>query len=522
VSYTQGMADASLEAPAEGGGAPQAGGSNPPLQENPAMAGRPEDYVEVKAEKDRATLMIRGSAAKDAVTLTREVVAQKLAGLKVTTGVDWKAVDTALSAHLYDKTLIIAAGTPPGQSKDAWIEEKIKIDPDVKPVVAQDGHADYKNVDNIHQVKKGDVLAVKHPAVQGEPGMDIYGKAAPAAPAKDQAFKLGANTELSLDGLQLLASTGGYVFHQAGAIHVGVTYTVKGDVDFHTGNLHYQGDIVILGNVTDGFTVEAQGDVTVEGNVDGAEIISHGGTVTLKAAAFGHGKGLIRAGKAVRVQSVQDMRIECDGEVEVGKGMLNCKVTASILRADAAGCAVVGGEIKAYQEARIAVLGGEGCRTDVRIVDKEAEAARARLVEIDKKVKAAQPKMEPLEMKLKGMQALAKRAGSLSPRAVGELKTALDAYAQMKKALDSLEAERKVAAAATNSHARHTGRFLLTEKVVWGGCLEMYGHPRDLQAGDEGKEWVWSADGLQGRTILPDPPAAPAAGQPPPPADPPA
>lgn len=480
------------------------------------MAGRPEDYVEVKAEKDRATLMIRGSAAKDAVTLTREIVAKKLVGLKVTSGVDWKAVDTALSTHLYDKTLIIASGTPAGQSKDAWVQEKIKIDPDVKPVVAQDGHADYKNVDNIHQVKKGDVLAVKHPAVQGEPGMDIYGKASPAAPAKDIAIKAGANTEVSPDGLQLLATTGGYVFHQGGAIHVGVTYTVKGDVDFRTGNLHYQGDIVIQGSVTDGFTVEAQGDITVEGNVDGAEIISHGGSVTLKAAAFGHGKGCVKAAKGIRLQSVQDMVIETDGTLEVETGMLNCKAVASVIRADKAGCAVVGGEVKAYQEARIAVLGGEGCRTEIRIVDKEAEAARARLAEIEKKVKAAHPRMEPLEKKLKGMQALAKRAGTLSPRALGELKAALEAYGIMKKELDGLEAEKKAAGAAMNSLSRHTGRFLLTEKVVWGGSLEIYGHPRDLQAGDEGKEWVWSAEGLQGRTILPDPQPGTPGGQPPP------
>lgn len=516
------MADASLEAPAEGGGAPQAGGFSPPPQENPGSSGRPEDYIEVKAEKDRATLMIRGSVAKDAVAITRDTVAAKLTGLKVTSGVDWKAVDTAIAGKLYDKTLIIASSTPAGASKDAWIQEKIKIDPDVKPVLAQDGHADYKNVDNIHQVKKGDVLAVKHPAVQGDPGMDIYGKVTPAPAAKDLAFKLGGNTELSADGLQLTASTGGFVFHQAGAIHVGVTYTLKGDVDFHTGNLHYQGDIVILGNVTDGFTVEAQGDITVEGNVDGAEIISHGGTVTIKAAAFGHGKGRIKAAKAVRLQSVQDMLVESDGEIAVDKAMLNCRAVAPVIRCDGAGCAVVGGEIKAYQEARVAVLGGEGCRTEVRIVDKEAEAARARLVEIDKKVKAAHPKLEPMEKKLKAMQALAKRAGgTLSPRALGELKVALEAYTHMRKELDGLEAERKAAAAATNSMARHTGRFVLTETMVWGGYLELYGHPRDLRAGDEQKEWVWTAEGITGRTILPEPPAGSPQSPTPPPAAPP-
>ncbi|HLP43220.1 MAG TPA: FapA family protein, partial [Fibrobacteria bacterium] len=428
------MAESSLEAPADGGPAPQAGGKTPPTQGSPAKAGSPEDYVEVRAERDRATLLIKGSAARESVTITREIVAAKLAALKVVAGVDWKAVDTVLSGKVYDKTVVIAASTPPGRSRDAWIEEMIKIDPDVKPVVGADGHADYKNVDNIHQVKKGDVLAVKHPAERGEPGQDIHGKMFASAPVKDEKFRVGANTEVSSDGLRLIASTGGFVFRKDGVIHVGITYTIRGDVGFQTGNLHYQGDIVIQGSVTDGFTVEAEGDVTVEGNVDAAQIVSHGGSVTLKQAAFGHGKGRVSARKDIRLQSAQDMVLECGGELEVGKFLLNCKATTSILKAGDSGCSVVGGRVKAYQEIHVASLGGEGCHTELAIVDKEAEAARERLQEIERRVKAATPRLEAVEKKLKAMKALAQRAGgSMSQRSRDELKAILDVYAQMRR-----------------------------------------------------------------------------------------
>lgn len=503
------MADASLEAPAEGGSAPQAGGPSSNPQESPASAGRPEDYVDVKADKEKATLLVKGSAVSDHVAISRDTVAGKLMALKVTTNVDWKAVDEILAAKAYDKTHVIAVSIPPGKSKDAWIQEMIKIDPDVKPVLGQDGHADYKNVDNIHQVKKGDVLAVKHPAEQGEAGLDIYGKATPAVPAKDVPFKMGSNTEVSPDGLQLLAATGGFVFHNSGAICVGVTYTVKGDVDFHTGNLHYQGDIVILGNVTDGFTVEATGDVTVEGNVDAAEVISKEGSVTVKSAVFGHGKGSIRAKKSIRLQSVQDISLECDGEVVVDKSLRNCQVKANAIRADKAGCAVVGGVLKAYKEILVAVLGGEGCRTELHIVDKEAEAAREKLKEIEKARTLLLPRLEAMEKKLKGMKAMAQKfGGELSARSRGELKASLDQYSALKKDVDSLDHAKSVLGKALNSAARHTGRCVLTESMVWGGYLELYGHPRDLSAEDAPKEWIWSADGLQARSILPDPAAA--------------
>lgn len=496
------------EAPAGGGG---------------GTAARAEDYIEVKAEKDKATLMVRSSAAKDSVTVTRDTVAAKLMGLKVIAGVDWPAVDRILAGKVYDKTDVIAQNVPPGTSRDAWIEEMIKIDPDVKPVLAKDGHADYKNVDNIHQVKKGDVLAVKHPAEQGAPGADIYGKPSPAPAAKDTAFKIGTNTEVSADGLQLLATTGGYVFHNAGAICVGVTYTLKGDVDFKTGNLHYQGDIVILGSVTDGFTVEAEGDVTVEGNVDGAEIVSKEGAITVKAAVFGHGKGRIRARKRVHLQSVQDMDIECEGEVAVDKSLLNCKVRAGRILADKAACAVIGGVLKAYDEIRVAVLGGEGCRTELHIVDKLAEEAREKLKALEKQRAKLLPALENMEKKLKGMKALAARfGGELSPRARGELKGSLDQYAALRKALDGFDREKEQLVMATNSAARHTGRCVITEKMVWGGYLELYGHPRDLSPEDAPKDWAWTSEGLAGRSILPDPKPSDPPGQGAPPAAPPA
>lgn len=512
------MAEAPLEAPAEGGNAPPAGDSQAPTQVASAPAARADDYVDVKVEKERAILLIKGAAAKDAVVITRETIAGKLAGLKVTTNVDWIVVDNAITAKLYDKTHIIASGTLPTPSKDAWIEEKVKIDPDVKPVMGKNGTADYRNVDNIHQVKKGDVLAVKHPATQGEHGVDIFGKMTPAPPAKDALFKLGSNTEISPDGLQLLASTGGYVFHQSGAICVGIIYALKGDVDYQSGNLHYQGDIVVMGNVTDGFTVEAEGDITVEGNVDAAEIISKTGSVTVKQAVFGHNKGRIKAKTAIRLESVQDMTLECEGEIHVAKGLRNCKATAAAIKADKPGCSVVGGVLKAYSEIAVAVLGGEGCHTALYIVDKEAEAARERLKEIEKLHNHLIPKVEAMEKKLKGMKALAERfKGELSQRSRAELKSALDQYAAMRKELEGHDREKTRLGHAMNSANRHTGKCVVTEKMVWGGFLDLYGHLRELEEGDAKKEWVWTMEGLVGRTIIPvaKDPGAPGPGTPP-------
>src|SRR5689334_21504588 len=79
----------------------------------------PADYLDVKADRARATLLIKGAAARDGARLTREAVADKLRASKVTHGVDWAAVDEALARRIYDKTHIIAAAKAPGESVDA-------------------------------------------------------------------------------------------------------------------------------------------------------------------------------------------------------------------------------------------------------------------------------------------------------------------------------------------------------------------------------------------------------------------
>jgi uncharacterized protein (DUF342 family) len=463
-------------------------------------------YIEMKAEPARVTLLVKSSVVKDSIKLNKEDVAAKLQILKVVHEVvDWNAVENILANKLYDRTHIIAAAVPAKPGKDAFVEEKIKIDADVKPVVREDGKADYRNVDNIHQVKKGDVLAVKHPAVPGQQGIDCLGKQTPVAAVKDVQLKAGANTEITPDGMQLVASTGGYVYHQAGTICVGVTFVLKGDVDFTTGNLKYQGDITIAGGVTDGFTVEASGDIIVEGNVDAAEVISRNGSVTVKAGIFGHGKGRITARKNIHVQSAQDIHLECGESLIVDKGMRNCHVVAGDIKADKASCTIVGGTIKSYGNAFIFAMGAEGCRTEIRLADKVAEQAKAGLDDINKKKAQAAGKVEMVAKRLKGMKAMAEKFGTeLSERARADLKAVLDVYAALNRVIKDADTEKEILLKQLNAPGRHTGRCVIADNVHSGGFLDIYGHIRELREEDGKKEWVWAPDGLVSRTIIPE------------------
>jgi hypothetical protein len=68
-------------------------------------------------------------------------------------------------------------------------------------------------------------------------------------------------------------------------------YMVEKDVDLRTGNIHYQGDVEVFGNVQPGFEVIAGGNVRVMGAVDGGRVVSEEGTVTVWGGVLGSGEG---------------------------------------------------------------------------------------------------------------------------------------------------------------------------------------------------------------------------------------
>ncbi len=456
-----------------------------------------ERLVEMSVSSERATFMIKSAIIKDGLVITRSDIETKLKQIKVTHGLRLNVIDEVLSKKLYDIPHVVAVQLLPVEGNHASIDEKIKVAGDAKPVVMEDGHADYKNIDNIHQAKSGTVLAVKTPMLAGTDGYDVYGKTIAAKPVSDAQLMAGLNTVISPDGLQLIAQKGGYLYYDKGFVCIGETYVVKGDVGFKTGNIRYHGSIQIQGNVADDFIVEADGDVIIEGNVDAAKIISHEGSIEIKQAFFGHGKAKLKAAKNIKVISVQDAQMEAGEIVEVVKSMCNCTVICDEFQGARAGCIVFGGSIKAYKNIFLAAVGCEGNRTDLKVVDKETEVFRLRLVEVNIEHGKYDQVYEPLDKKFRSMAAMAKKFGAnVPPKAQVELKTLATQCAAVKKKLEQLEQEKIELTTKVKSTKALSGKVAVTERVIWGTHLELYNLNKELGAEDIKKQLTWSHEGI--------------------------
>ena len=200
-------------------------------------------------------------------------------------GLDSSAITAAFKEYNMGQNVnhyLIAKAHPPIQGKNAQLEYLFKTAKDIVLSENADGKVDHRELGLINNVLEHDLLALKTPLTEGEPGTNIYGDTVQPNPIKDVLLVQGNNTVLSESGFELSSKINGQVFLKGNKIHVTPIFMVAHDVDLNVGNINFNGNIVVNGNVLSGFTLRAKQDITVLGVVEGATLIA-GGNIFIKS-----------------------------------------------------------------------------------------------------------------------------------------------------------------------------------------------------------------------------------------------
>ncbi|MDR2554724.1 MAG: FapA family protein [Fibromonadaceae bacterium] len=288
-------------------------------------------YLHLQVTPMQVRFSIDPSILKTDYMVTEADVLFSLAEKGVVHGIDYDTVKKAVSRGIYGQEFIIASATPPIAGEDAVITEVLSIDPDVKPYVKEDGTVDYRKLDNIKQIKQGEVICTRTPPTPGTPGVSVYGTTLSPTPGEDYALPTGVNTKAIDNETKLIATTDGFLYRQDRDICVGNVYVVQGDVDFKTGNIEYSGDVVVRGNVNADFSVTADGNISIEGFVEAANITSKKGSIFLKGSVFGQNKANIVAEKNITADNIQDSKIKVGKIFKAWKRVYGCYIEAENL-----------------------------------------------------------------------------------------------------------------------------------------------------------------------------------------------
>lgn len=391
---------------------------------------RLDSYIKITATPQKAFMRIGSDVIAAGIPLSETMIVYGLAQQGILFGVKREMIKEFFSKHAYEQDICIAEGVPPENGQDGMIKYEVNLTPDSTPAVDARGKTNYRDIKSFVDVKKGDVIARLIPPKPGRPGKTVFGADIEATAGKPVALPSGLNTELSTDKTALLAAKDGVVVIQGGNVCVAELLNIEKDVDFSVGNIKYNGDILIKGNVKPGFVIEAEGNIEITGDVEAAKIISRKGAVTIARGVIGRNEAEIRADKGVTVHFAQDCVIKTEGKLLVEKHLMHCKVVCAVFEVVKPSTNVIGGTMILYDFALVGNIGNESnIPTSISIIDKNKNKAKEKLQELENLKKQLEKQIDPVSRELKTKTAILKKAGKeITERQRQELKKYIDLY----------------------------------------------------------------------------------------------
>ena len=353
----------------------------------------------------------------------------------VKTGVKYGVAEPVIEAFLnnrqYEETLTLAEATLQVEGTDAEITYFFNTDLTQKPRVNEDGSVDFHHLDVISSVSAGDLLAELKPAVQGKPGIDVCGGLLRPVKVKQRILRTGKNIKLSEDNLKAYSEVNGHATLEADTIFVSNMYEVPANVDTSTGDIEYEGNVLVHGNVLAGFTITAKGDIVVEGVVEGANLTA-GGHIILKRGIQGMDRGVLKADGNVISRFIESATVEAGGYVSADAIMHSTISAKGDISVDGKKGYITGGTIRSGSMVSAKTIGSSmGTATSIEVGIEPAIIA-----EYHDLGKEQENVKEQQEKNLQILLALAKRIK------LGE-KLAPDKLLQFKKANETKESLEK-------------------------------------------------------------------------------
>nr|WP_255551092.1 FapA family protein [Sporosarcina sp. E16_8] len=299
------------------------------------------------------------------------------------------------------ESIIAAVGKKPQKGEDAVVSY-IEI-PERRPMIREDGSADYFEMNFVTPIKQGDWLGEKALAQKGIDGKDVLGNDLAAQRGNDAKIyfdRKSVTDEQEADKVVLKASHGGALESIDGLISVGKQLIISGDVGPETGSIKFDGSVAVYGTVLAGFSVNATGDISIEGNegiTNAKEIQSSEGDVYIKGGVFGGGLTIVEAQGNIFIKHANNCKLY-GKEVHVGLYLLGSEVSAESVFVDKNKGKIIGGEIDALYKIECAFAGNSHERKTIlsaKGIDKEL--IYMEIQEMAKNLKERQEIIEKLE-----------------------------------------------------------------------------------------------------------------------------
>jgi len=378
-----------------------------------------ELHIRISDDGLTGTLTIAGHPSK---ITNRDNLLKSIGEAGICVGIDQEVLGEIFRKDepVYDR--VIARGIAPENGSSAELERKLGIHSGSVPSISEDGIANFRKLNQFEAVTENQLLAEIRSTGQGAVGRTVDG-AVLTDSRNRMSLPAGSNTVVSDNGLQLYSGIDGYAFLNENLINVDRVYHIKGGVDFRTGNVNFDGMIIVDGDVRSGFRVEATDNIYISGTVEGAEVYSYKGDIAVRGGILGKGKAKVFAAGSLVCSFVQDATVGANKDVIIDHYSINSSVTSGerVMLQDNEGL-IRGGKVRAEDEIQAIEAGSsQGISTSLHIRGGKMTVTSPELARLQRQRVEKQMRLRREEKKVNFYQILERNQRGLSEEKLGEL-----------------------------------------------------------------------------------------------------
>jgi len=288
---------------------------------------------------------------------------------------------------------VIAQGIKPVDGGDAYFESLIPDAKDRRPRLDEHEQAHYNDVCHLIMVEPGDKIARLFPTTPGKPGKNIKGEEVPPTPGKNilpEVELMGTRWDSDDKDILIATIAGQPIITPSNAIVEAIISIDQ--VDLKSGNIEYDGTIIVNGDITTGMSVTSTGDVYVHGMIQEATCVNAGGDIIISKGVIGRGalfdedgvpnKGAARltAGAKITARFIENAFVQAGDSLQVEELITHSDITTNnyvmVGNENAKHGHIMGGTTRATRMVQAKVLGSPAAVNTKIIVGLKSDLAK--------------------------------------------------------------------------------------------------------------------------------------------------
>ena len=250
---------------------------------------------------------------------TKKEILDFLENKGIVKGIREDTLDAISKGKYGTEPILIAQGSMPKKGADGWYEFFFRTNVEKKPRQLADDSVDYQNIEWFETVNEGQKIAFYHEAEAGTDGYLVTGEPLLSRKGTEITRLTGSGFRVDEDKKTYWSVIDGMIKLDGTRIDI-TKQLILDEITMATGNLTFDGSIVIQGKVGNGTKIKATEDIMIEGSV-GAATIESGGSVILKQGMNAAGKGFIRAGRDVVSKFFESVKVYAGGNIQTNNSL---------------------------------------------------------------------------------------------------------------------------------------------------------------------------------------------------------